>query len=308
MNRRQFISRTLAALATSRFAHAIAPTTPATTQSSPMLHRTIPSTGESIPAIGMGTWQTFDPPDTTDATLAPLREVLRIFHEGGGRVVDSSPMYGKAEAITGQLSSELGINRDLFIATKVWTRGEEPGITQMNESLQKLRRDALDLMQIHNLLDWKTHLPTLRKWKEQGRFRYIGVTHYQLSAFDELETIVRNEHIDFVQIPYSIAVRDAEKRLLPAAREAGVAVLVMRPFEGGTLFNDARKKPLPDFAKDFAATWGQAFLKFILAHPAVTCVIPATNKPQHMQDNLAAGAGRLPTEDERQKLIATLAG
>lgn len=272
----------------------------------PMLKRPIPSTGEEIPVIGMGTWQTFDPPTMDEASLAPLADVLRIFAGSGGTVVDASPMYGKSEAVTGQLAERLKLSARLFIATKVWTRGERAGIRQMEQSMAELRRERVELMQVHNLVDWRTHLATLRRWKDEGRVRYIGVTHYQVSAFGELEAIVRRERLDFVQLPYSAALRDAEARLLPAAAEAGTAVLVNRPFEGGSLFGAVRGVPVPPEVQRYAGTWGQAFLKFILAHPAVTCVIPATSDPRHMRDNVGAGNGPLPSGAERDALSSLL--
>jgi diketogulonate reductase-like aldo/keto reductase len=302
IGRRKFLRDCSAAVVGAGAAFMIGKTRGQETTKPSMLMRLIPSSKQKVPAIGMGTWQTFDPPRLDDASLAPLREVLKAFFDGGGRVVDSSPMYGKAEDVTGRLSSELKVNGELFLATKVWTEGEAAGVRQMEESLRRLRRERLDLIQVHNLLDWRTHLATLRKWKEQRRVRYIGVTHYVPSAFDALEKIVREEKVDFVQLPYSLGLREAEKRLLPAARDAGVAVLVNRPFEGGTLFASVRGKPVPEWVKPFADTWAQAFLKFLLANEAVTCVIPATSKPEHMRDNLAAAYGRLPTPDECSKL------
>jgi diketogulonate reductase-like aldo/keto reductase len=268
-----------------------------------MLMRMIPSTRHSVPAIGLGTWQTFDIDPADDAAAPPLEQVLRIFHDGGGRVIDTSPMYRRAEAVTGLLSERLKINDDLFLATKVWTRGDVEGIAQMERSLALLKRQRIELMQIHNLTDWQTQLRTLRAWKEQGRVRYIGITHYAAGRFDEMEQILRRERLDFVQLPYSIAMREAEKRLLPAARDTRTAVLVMRPFEGGNLFASTRNRPLPEFVQPFASSWAQAFLKFILAHETVTCVIPATSKPQHMSDNIRAGYGRLPSQEERQRLV-----
>jgi diketogulonate reductase-like aldo/keto reductase len=255
----------------------------------------------------MGTWQTFDPPRVDAAALAPLQEVLRIFHEAGGRVVDSSPMYGRSEEVTGLLSTRLGINDELWIATKVWTRGERAGVRQMETSLGELRRRRVELMQVHNLVDWRTHLDTLRAWKEQGRIRYIGITHYQVGAFDDLERIMTSERLDFVQLPYSIALREAERRLLPLARDRGIAVLVNRPFEGGDLFGRVRGRTLPDFVRPFAESWAQALLKFLLAHPAVTAVIPATSKPRNMRDNIGAGAGPLPDDEARERLAKLLA-
>jgi diketogulonate reductase-like aldo/keto reductase len=258
----------------------------------------------------MGTWQTFDPPSIDEPSLKPLEEVTRLLFEAGGRVIDSSPMYGKAEQVTGIVSQRLGINDKLFLATKVWTRGEEASIRQMESSMQKLGRGApgakLDLVQVHNLLDWQTHLNTLRAWKGQGRLRYIGVTHYSRSAFGDLERIIRNEKIDFVQLPYSVLNRAAEEKLLPAAAENGVAVLVMRPFEEGELFSRVKGKALPESVKGYADNWACAFLKWIIAHPAVTCAIPATSKPQHLRDNVSAGFGRLPDKSEREELVRFL--
>ena len=273
---------------------------------STMLTRIIPSSGERVPAIGMGTWQTFDPPELSPAMLAPLREVLRIFHEAGGRLVDSSPMYGRSEEVAGRLSGELGINAELFVATKVWTRGEQDGIRQMRQSMAELRRERLDLMQIHNLVDWQTHLRTLRRWKDEGIVRYIGITHYTSGALLDLARILEREPLDFVQLAYSVAVRDAEERVLPLAADRGVAVLVNRPFEGGGLFSSVRGRALPPEVQAYAGSWGQAFLKFILAHPAVTAVIPATSNPAHMRDNVQAGMGRLPSAAERAALPRAL--
>ena len=273
-----------------------------------MLTRKIPSTGESIPAVGLGTWQTFDPPSLDAEHLRPLHDVLRTFFDLGGRVVDSSPMYGNAEQVTGNLSTKLNINAKLFLATKVWTRGKDAGVQQMQASFEKLGRknSKLDLMQVHNLLDWQTHLPTLIEWKSQGKLRYIGVTHYVASAFDELERIMSTQEIDFVQLPYSLAMRKADDRLLPMARDKAIAVVVNRPFEEGALFTKVRGKELPDSARGFASTWAEAFLKFILANEAVTCVIPATNKLDHLRDNMSAGRGPLPDAAECKTLIDVL--
>lgn len=271
-----------------------------------MLTRPISSTGEQIPVVGMGTWQTFDASTDDDEAMQRLGEVLRTFHAAGGRVVDSSPMYGRSEAVVGHLSARLKINADLFIATKVWTRGRRSGEEQMRSSLQKLGRQRIELMQIHNLLDWQAHLPTLRAWKEAGTFRYIGITHYQTSAFDEMERLIRTEKLDFVQLPYSVNDRAAEKRLIPAARDHGTAVITMEPFDSGRLFQLVRDKPLPDFVRPWAGSWAQAFLKWLIGNEAITCVIPATSKPHHMADNVGAGFGRLPTAEERERLAALL--
>ena len=310
MRRREFLTRSCAtvsaALLTARSHGNAAAQTTQPVKSKPMLTRTIPGSGEAIPAVGMGTWQTFDVDPADEKALAPLAEVLQIFYASSGRVIDSSPMYGRAEEVTGLLSERLKINDKLCLATKVWTGGEEAGIAQMKRSLDRLKRDKLELMQIHNLTDWETQLKTLRAWKERGTFRYIGITHYAPGRFDDMERILRDEKLDFVQLPYSIAVRAAERSLLPAARDTGTAVLVMRPFEGGNLFASTRGKPLPEFVTPWASSWAQAFLKFILAHEAVTCVIPATSKPQHMRDNIQAGYGRLPSGEERKRLVEAL--
>jgi diketogulonate reductase-like aldo/keto reductase len=272
-----------------------------------MLTRRIPRSGEELPAVGLGTWQTFDPPALTAEALGQLHETLRVFYDAGGRVVDSSPMYGKSEQVVGDLTQELRLTSSLFIATKVWTSGESAGVRQMEESMALLRRKRLDLMQVHNLVDWRTHLRTLRRWKDEGRVRYVGVTHYERSAFDQLERLVRQERLDFVQLPYSVGLRDAERRLIPAAAASETAVIVNRPFEGGSLFRDILRKPLPESVRAYAASWPQAFLKFILANPAVTCVIPATGNPRHMRDNADAGSGRLPDATEREELARLIA-
>jgi aryl-alcohol dehydrogenase-like predicted oxidoreductase len=268
-----------------------------------MIQRAIPKTGEKLPVVGMGTWQTFDA-GAEEAARAPLREVLEAYLAAGGRVIDSSPMYGRAEEVAGDLLASVARGKDAFVATKVWTSGQKEGERQMKRSLARLRRQKLDLMQVHNLLDWKTHLGTLRGWKKEGVVRYIGVTHYQLGAFGELESIIKNEGIDFVQLPYNIANREAERRLLPAAAANKVAVLVMRPFEEGSLFGRVRGKELPGVAREIgAATWAQFFLKFIIGHPAVTCPIPATSKVKHLRDNVQAGTGPIPTEAQRKKMV-----
>jgi len=295
INRRQFIHLTLAGGAVALAARRL-PAEPA------MRTRPIPRSGEALPVIGLGTWQTFD---VEEGERAPLREVLTAFLDGGGRVIDSSPMYGRAETVVGDLLRELGRSKEPFIATKVWTSGKAKGEAQMRDSIRKLGR--VDLMQVHNLLDWKTHLPTLRTMKGQGTIRYIGITHYAESAFAEMERILRGENVDFVQLPYSVATRAAEKRLLPAAAETKTAVLVMRPFEEGALFARVKGKALPPWAAEAGcASWAQLFLKFIVSHPAVTCVIPATAKKTHLLDNLGAGAGPLLDEKLRAQLIALL--
>lgn len=274
-------------------------------ESSAMQTRPIPSTGEHLPVIGLGTWQTFDVGDDA-SERAPLREVLRRFFDGGGRVIDSSPMYGRAESVVGELLRGTPDHARAFVATKVWTTGKAEGEAQIAESEQRMG-GRLDLVQVHNLVDWRTQLATLRALKEAGRIRHVGVTHWSLGAFDELERIISSEPLDFVQLPYSAVTRRAEARLLPLARERGVAVLVMRPFEQGELFRRSRGKPLPAPAVELGArSWAEVFLRFILAHPAVTTVIPATSNPDHLSQNVAAGAGPFPDESQKKAILAAL--
>lgn len=269
------------------------------------LKRRIPSTGEQIAVVGLGTYMSFDVADPEKPALEP---VLARFVELGGQMVDSSPMYGRAESVVGDLAAKLGVRERLFLATKVWTGGREDGIRQMETSLARLRTDRLELMQVHNLLDWQAHLPTLREWKRAGRIRYLGVTHYHEGAYRDLEAVLRAEKPDFVQLNYSMAEREAETRMLPLAQELGIAVIVNRPFAKASLFSRVRGKPLPEWAADFdCASWAQFFLKFILAQPAVTCVIPATGKLQHLEDNMAAGRGRLPDAKQRARMAEYLA-
>jgi len=259
-----------------------------------MLTRKIPASGEDLPVVGLGTWQTFDV-GSSESERKTLKEVLTLMKEKGGKVIDSSPMYGSSEKVVGDLTTELVIQNYFFYATKVWISGKEQGINQMNESFRKMNRDKMDLMQIHNLIDWKTHLKTLRDWKEQGKIRYLGITHYTESAYDNLEEIMKKEKPDFVQFNYSIDSREAERRLLPAAKDLGIAVLINRPYGGGSLFSRVKGKEIPEWAKEFDInSWGQFFLKFMLSNEAVTCVIPGTSKPKHLVDNMMAGYGALP--------------
>jgi diketogulonate reductase-like aldo/keto reductase len=275
----------------------------ANAQSSPaMLTRLIPQSQEPLPIVGLGTWQTFDVGPDRQA-LDQRKDVLRILFEAGGRVIDSSPMYGRAEEVVGTLLSEMAAHGKAFLATKVWTSGEAAGVKQMQASAAKTRAPAIDLMQIHNLVDWRAHLRTLRAWKAQKKLRYIGITHYTDPALDELAAVIRAERIDFVQFGYSIASRAAEARLLPLCAERGVAVIVNQPFDSGALFGQVRGKALPDWASEVdCSSWSQFFLKFILGHPAVTCVIPGTARPDHARDNFAAGTGRLPDAGQRQRM------
>ncbi|HWQ39552.1 MAG TPA: aldo/keto reductase [Burkholderiales bacterium] len=273
-----------------------------------MLRRAIPRSGESLPVVGLGTYQTFDVGDDR-AAREPLREVLRALVEHGGSVIDSSPMYGSSEAVVGELCAELELRPRLFLATKVWTSGRDAGVRQMEQSLRRMRAESLDLMQIHNLVDWRTHARTLREWKQAGRIRYAGVTHYHSGAYDELERVMKTRQFDFVQLNYSIAEREAEETLLPLAQELGMAVIANRPFAQASLFSRVQGRPLPSWAAEFdCGSWAQFFLKYILAHPAVTCVIPATSKPKHMLDNLMAGYGKLPDEKARRRMTQFLSG
>ena len=267
-----------------------------------LLTKPIPRSGESLPVIGLGTWQTFDV-GASATQREPLREVLREFARPGGNVIDSSPMYGQSETVVGDLAAELKLHNQLFLATKVWTSGRDAGIRQMEESFRRLRSNRIDLMQIHNLVDWRTHLATLRQWKTAGRVRYIGVTHYTASAYDQLAAVLEKEELDFVQLNYSIAEREAERRLLPLALSRRVAVLVNRPFAQAQLFSKVRGKPLPTWSKEIdCASWAQFFLKFVVSHPSVTCAIPATSKVEHLIDNMQAGMGQLPDDKVRERM------
>jgi diketogulonate reductase-like aldo/keto reductase len=273
-------------------------------QQHPMTTRAIPSTGEAMPVIGLGTWQAFDVGDDP-AALAQRRQVLETLFAAGGRMIDSSPMYGRSEAVVGRLLGEMGARDKAFLATKVWISGGKAGVAQMQASMEKMQAgQTLDLMQIHNLVDWRTHLPTLRAWRAEGRFRTIGITHFTVSAFDELMAIMRTEPIDFVQLPYSLAVRAAEDRLLPLAADKGIAVIPNRPFDGANMFRRVKGRALPDFAAELGATsFAQLFLKYLVGHPAVTCVIPGTASPAHMRDNVAAGFGAMPDTALRRRIV-----
>ena len=271
-----------------------------------MLRRKIPSTGEALSSVGLGTWQTFDV-GSSESERGPLKEVLKALFENDGQVIDSSPMYGSSEKVVGDLSTDLKLNEKFFMATKVWTSGLDAGKKQIQNSFRLLQRDKIELLQIHNLVDWKTHLKTLQQMKEENKIKYIGLTHYLDSAHSTIETIIKENKIDFIQVNYSLRSRNAEKNLLPAAADQGVAVLINRPFEEGALFDAVKGKTLPAWAEEFGCkSWGQFFLKFILSNPHVTCVIPGTSKVKHLLDNVGAGLGRLPDENERKKMIALL--
>jgi diketogulonate reductase-like aldo/keto reductase len=271
----------------------------------PMLSRPIPSTGEMMPVIGLGTWPVFDV-GAGESVRRPLREVVRLLLDAGAKMIDSSPMYGRAEAVTGDLLADLRARPRAFLATKVWTTGRERGIEQLRRSAALLRSEVVDLMQIHNLVDWRIHLATLRRMKEAGGIRYIGITHYTDRALSELAHILETEPgIDFVQCGYSLAARAVERELLPVAAARGVAVIVNQPLGQGGLLRQVRGQVLPDWAREFDCTsWAQLFLKYVLAEPTVTCVIPATRNPEHMEDNLGAGFGRLPDQEQCQRIRA----
>lgn len=283
----------LAALATMKTAPAAAP----------LIERAIPASGEALPVIGVGTWQTFDV-GADAAARAALREVLTLFARAGGKAIDSSPMYGGSESVTGDLIAEAGLAGRLFVATKVWTSGRDAGTRQMEASFKRLRVSRMDLMQVHNLLDVAMHTKTLEEWKAKGRVRYLGITHYTSSAYADVERWLRTGKYDFLQINYSLAERSSDERLLPLALDKKIGVIVNRPFAEGAMFRRVRGKPVPEWAREFgAATWAQFFLKWIVSHPAVTVAIPGTGKPEHMTDNLGAGTGTLPDAAMRKRML-----
>jgi diketogulonate reductase-like aldo/keto reductase len=268
-----------------------------------LIQRAIPSTGELLPVMGMGTWGTFDV-DDNKAVRARLAEVMQTFFDHGGKVIDSSPMYGRSESVVGDLLTTTGNRERVFAATKVWTDGRRNGIAQMRQSRQRMAVEVIDLMQIHNLRDWQTHLPVLREWKQQGRFRYIGMTTSHGRDHEEFERIMATEVLDFVQFTYNLKDRIAEQRLLPLAADRGIATLINRPFQRGGLFRKVKGATLPAWSAEIGCrTWGQYFLKFIAGHPAVSCLIPATAKVHHMEDNMQAGFGLLPDAAMRRRMI-----
>ncbi len=271
-----------------------------------MLKRIIPSSDEEIAVVGVGTWNGFDV--GSDAVQRRrLQDVLTTLFDGGASVIDSSPMYGRAEGVTGDLLAETGLHGSAFIATKVWTRGGSEGIRQMEESLSLLRTDAIDLMQIHNLVDWRTHIRTLRRWREERRVRHIGYTHYRPHAFTDLMKAARAEPVDFLQFCHSIDEPAAENKLLPFCADNGIATLINRPFGGGSLLSRLATRPLPGLAEDLECrTWAQFCLKYVISHPAVTCAIPGTGNPSHMADLLAAASGPIPDEATRRRMAALI--
>jgi diketogulonate reductase-like aldo/keto reductase len=299
--RRQFLKSTAAGA----LAYSLLPQI-ATGAEAKVIKKTIPSSAERLSVIGLGTSRTFDVSDSADS-IAPLVELMQVFFDQGGQLIDSSPMYGNAESVTGALLDQVNKKQGLFTATKVWTNGKQEGMRQMQRSMQRMGVDAIDLMQIHNLRDWQTHIETLIDWKARGKIRYIGITTSHGRYHKDLETIMQNQPLDFVQFSYNIRDRTAEQRLLPIAQEKGIATLINRPYQRGSLFRLVKGEPLPEWAAEIdCASWGQFFLKFIASHPAVTCIIPATSKLKHMVDNMAAGYGRLPDERTRQRMIEHL--
>ena len=274
----------------------------ARTAGSERIVKKIPATGEELTAVGMGTSRTFDA--GTDSELrAQLQEVLQTFFDNGGQVIDSSPMYGTAEAVVGDLLRRVTRKDKLFAATKVWIYGKEAGIKQMQTSMEKMGVSVMDLMQIHNMRDWKTHIKTLREWKEKGKIRYFGVTTSHGRDHDELLKIMKHDDPDFVQFSYSLGNREAEQEIFPVAADKKIATLINRPFQAGSLFNKVKGHPLPDWAAEIDCTsWAQVFLKYIISHDHATCVIPATSRVTHMLDNMAAGYGRLPDADMRLRI------
>ena len=267
-----------------------------------MMTRPIPSSDEPLPVVGLGTYSVFDVASTPDAVAERLR-IMELLVGAGGSVVDTSPMYNRSEEVIGDVIAAGAPRDDLFIATKVWTDGREAGVQQMKRSAQLMRTDVIDLMQVHNLRDTDVHMRTIRDRQERGEIRYSGVTHYRASTLDAVEKALREFRPQFVQINYSLGERDADERLLPLAQDLGIAVIINRPYQAGRLFDAVRGRELPGWATEYAASWGQFFLKFIISHPAVTCVIPATSKPQHMRDNLEAGSGELPDAATRERMI-----
>lgn len=304
--RRQFIQHSTAAAALA----ALVPLLPGlawAAESGSLLRRKIPSTGEELPVIGLGTSRVFDV-DLDQASLDPLLEVVRVLADGGATLIDTAPSYGNSERVTGTLTAQDGLRARLFLASKVSSSGREAGLEQIEASFKDLKTDKLDLIQVHNLQDTSTQLALLRELKAQGRIRYIGITHYIESAHDDLLRVLEKEKVDFVQLNYSVGARNAEKRLLPFCADHGIATLINRPFQRGELFARVKGKPLPGWAQELgASSWAQLLLKFILAEPAVTAVIPATSKTRYMADNLLAGHGGLPDAKQRELIVEAFA-
>ena len=295
MNRREFLQNTAVSIP-------ILTLSPFSLSASSIIKRTIPSSSEKLPCVGMGTWITFDV-GVKQKVIDSRVEILKHFFANGGGMIDSSPMYGSAQAVLGKCFEQINYPESLFSATKVWTPGEWLGIKQMQSAEKLWGTDQFDLMQIHNLLDWKTHLNTLKDWKYSGRIRYLGVTTSHGRRHDELIKIMKTEALDFVQFTYNITHTEAENVLLPLAADRGIAVIINRPFDGGRLFNNVAKKEIPDWAKEIGIkNWAEYFLKFILSHPAVTVAIPATSRTDHMVENMGALSGLLPEQNIRKKM------
>jgi diketogulonate reductase-like aldo/keto reductase len=268
--------------------------------------RPIPATKEPLPVVGCGTYRTFDV-GTASEERAPLFDVLKVLFAAGGSVIDTSPMYGAAEGVVGDLLAQTQNRSRAFLATKVWTRGKQAGLEQINRSFGLLQDRRIDLIQVHNLLDWSVQLATLRELKSAGRIRYVGITHYSASAFAEVESVLRSETLDFLQINYAMNDTAAERRILPLAADRGVAVIANQPFGGGSLLGELHRRPLPSWAEEIdCQSWAQILLKFVLSHPAVTCAIPGTARPEHMMDNLGAGFGRMPDKALRARMSESL--
>lgn len=272
-------------------------------ESEKMLIKPIPGTDESLPVIGLGTYDVFDVRGSREE-IETRRQIVDTLVDNGGKLIDTSPMYNRSERIIGEILQASGNRDELFLATKVWTNGKSSGETQMRRSAELMNAGVIDLMQVHNLRDTDVHMATIRAWQHDGRIRYNGITHYTASAYRSLERAMQVHEPQFLQINYSLGEREAAQRILPMAEDRGIAVLINRPFMGGRLFSAVRRRELPDWAKEFAQSWGQFFLKFIVSHPAVTCVIPATSKLHHMADNLGAGFGAMPDAAARQRMVA----
>jgi diketogulonate reductase-like aldo/keto reductase len=272
-----------------------------TAQSTEMIKKSIPGSGERLPIIGLGTYKVFDV-KSTPAEIDNSKSIVDRLLSYGGNLLDTSPMYNRSEGVIGDIIKAGTDRESLFLATKVWTDGQAAGVRQMARSAELMRTDVIDLMQVHNLRDTAVHMDSIREWQDSGRIRYSGLTHYTAGAQAALGKEMQQFKPDFIQINYSLGEREAESRLLPMAQDLGVAVLINRPFQSGRLFSAVKGKTLPDWATEFAASWGQFFLKFIVSHPAVTSAIPATSKPHHMIDNLGAGIGILPDAATRKRM------
>ena len=266
-----------------------------------MLTRAIPASGERLPLIGLGTYSVFDV-ESSPGEIATRKHIVERLVAAGGSLLDTSPMYNRSERVIGDVIRAGVAREDLFLATKVWINGREDGVRQMRRSAELMNTEVIDLMQVHNLRDTAAHMDTIREWQEDGRIRYSGLTHYTAGAHDALAREMKKFRPDFIQINYSMGEREAEDRVLPLAQDLGVAVLINRPYQAGRLFRAVSGRELPGFAQEFASSWGQFFLKFIVSHPAVTCAIPATSKPQHMIDNLGAGLGAMPDPAMRTRM------